>query len=132
MYLSFPPGNSVNDSMPKNVYQGKEMPYTLPTAIDLIEMTLRNGQLSYIWKAALKRAYRRIGADPLDYPLMEMIHEEKHFIDVCPAFRCRSASASAVQYSVSLALVYMMRKRGHEVLAYVNETCQDLGMKVAP
>ena len=55
--LSFPVGHSVNDGVPKNVFQGEDVNYSLPTLQDLVEIVKKNSRDSYLWKADLERAY---------------------------------------------------------------------------
>ena len=53
--LSFPRGNSVNDGVPRNVFQGRQFTYTLPTVMDMANHVLVKGRGSYLWKADLER-----------------------------------------------------------------------------
>ena len=148
--LSFPLGRSVNSGVGKNVFQGREYTYSLPTVTDLANIVLANGPGSYLWKADLERAYRQLRSDPLDYPLMCIKHKDNYFVDICPSFGCRGSGAA--QQRVSSAVCYLMDCQGHMVLAYVDDfcgahksfhhamtsfmafeqLCQDLGLKIAP
>ena len=115
--LSFPVGAGVNDGIAKS----KEPQYTLPTPLDLADLMLREGRGCYMWKSDLSRAYRQLRVDPLDYPLLAIQHAGSIFVDICPSFGCR-ASGSA-QQRVSNSVVYLMSKKGHDVLAYVDDFC---------
>ena len=115
--LSFPTGASVNDGILKTT----EPQYTLPTPLDLADLMVREGRGCLMWKSDLSRAYRQLRVDPLDYPLLGIQHKGSIFVDICPSFGCR-ASGSA-QQRVSNSVVHMMRNKGHDVLAYVDDFC---------
>ena len=119
--LSFPHGSSVNDGILKNFHQGEDFSYTLPSALDLANQMLDAGRGCFMWKADLERAYRQLRVDPLDYPLLAIKHKGGIYIDICPSFGCRSSSAA--QQRVSNAVVFMMDKGGHKLLAYVDDFC---------
>ena len=119
--LSFPIGRSVNDGVPKNIFQGEPHTYTLPTLQDLVEAIKVNGRGSYLWKADLEHAYRQLRNDPLDYPLMGIQHGGAYYVDICPSFGSRGSSAA--QQRESEAVCYMMAQYGHQVLAYVDDFC---------
>ena len=115
--LSFPVGASVNDGIVKT----KESQYTLPTPLDLADLMIREGRGCHMWKSDLSRAYRQLRVDPLDYPLLAIQHDGSIFVDICPSFGCR-ASGSA-QQRVSNSVVYIMKEKGYDVLAYVDDFC---------
>ena len=73
-----------------------------------------------MWKTDLVRAYRQLRSDPLDYPLMAIIHRGSHYIDIC-IFRCRGSSAA--QQRVSLAGFHLIALQGYSTLAYINNFC---------
>ena len=119
--LSYPPGGSVNEGILKNNFQGEEYYYTLPTPLDLAERMLKAGQGAYLWKSDLQRAYRQLRIDPLDYPLLAIRHKGHVYLDVCPSFGCRCSGSA--QQRVSNALTHLMKQKGHDVLAYVDDFC---------
>ena len=119
--LSYPPGQSVNNGVGKNCFQGKLFTYTLPTPLDLAESILAAGKGAFLWKADLQRAYRQMRIDPIDYPLLAIQHKGHTFIDLCPSFGCRQSGGS--KQRVSNTVVHLMGKSGFKILAYVDDFC---------
>ena len=119
--LSFPEGSSVNDGVLKNHFQGSPLTYKLPTINDMASVVAALGPGAYLWKADLARAYRQLRSDPLDYPLMGVAHRGSYYADLCPSFGCRGSSAA--QQRVSTAVCHLMKKKGFEVLAYIDDFC---------
>ena len=119
--LSFPEGQSVNDGVARNFFQGIDKSYTLPTVHDLAQRIIALGPGTLIWKTDLERAYRQLRSDPLDYPLMGIFHKGEHFIDICPSFGCRGSSAA--QQRVSTAVCHLMSLQGFYTLAYIDDFC---------
>lgn len=72
-----------------------------------------------MWKADLGRAYRQLRADPLDAPLLGMKVGNNIYIDLCPPFGCRSSAA--ICQKMANALVYIMKKKGYHILAYLDD-----------
>ena len=148
--LSFPIGNSVNDGVLKNHFQGNPCSFKLPTVTDLADIIAGLGPGSFLWKADLERAYRQLRCDPLDYPLMGVKHCGQFFTDICPSFGCRGSATA--QQRVSTAVCHLMSKSNHHLLAYIDdfcgahathyealkafndfhELCDTLGLKLAP
>lgn len=117
--LSFPHGHAVNTAIDITSYLGKDITYSLPTITDLITKLQLEGPGAYIWKADLARAYRQLRADPIDAPLLGIGFDGKVYIDRCPPFGCRSSSAACQR--VANALVFLLRKRNHHCLAYLDD-----------
>lgn len=117
--LSFPEGEGVNDGIVRNVYEGEELVYTLPTITDMCHEIAKAGKGAYIWKCDLERAYHQLRIDPLAYPLLGIQHRAGFYVDICPSFGCRVSGAS--QQRVSEAVAYMMKKKGHRILVYVDD-----------
>ena len=119
--LSFPEGNSVNDGVARNFFQGVGTSYTLPTVHDLAQRIIALGPGTLLWKTDLERAYRQLRSDPLDYPLMGIVHRGLHYTDICPSFGCRGSSAA--QQRVSTAVCHLMSLQGFSTLAYIDDFC---------
>lgn len=117
--LSFPEGEGVNDGIARNVYEGEELVYTLPTILDMCQEIAKAGRGALMWKCDLVRAYRQLRIDPLAYPLLGIQHRGSFFIDICPSFGCRVSGAS--QQRVSEAVAHIMRTKGHKILVYVDD-----------
>ena len=115
--LSFPEGESVNDGIQKMDTSS----YSLPTPLDLAELMLRASRGAWLWKSDLSRAYRQLRIDPLDYPLLCIKHNDEYFVDLCPSFGCRASGQA--QQRVSKAVVHLMTREHHDILAYVDDFC---------
>ena len=64
--LSFPKGDSVNATIPKNSYLGEPFHLTFPTVDALIAMVKHKGQGCALFKRDLQWAYRQIPVEPGD------------------------------------------------------------------
>lgn len=117
--LSFPENASVNDYIDPANHLGCDVTYTLPTIVDLITQLQENGSGSYLWKADLSRAYRQLRVDPLDTPLLGIRVGSDIYLDLCPPFGCRTSAAFCQK--VANAIVYILRKENHNVLAYLDD-----------
>lgn len=119
MDLSFPAGEAPNDGIDISHYFGKDISYSLPSIGDLITKLQAEGRGAFVLKADLSRAYRQLRIDPLDTPLLGLKVDDGIYLDLCPAFGCKS-SASACQRMAN-AVVHIMRNKGHFVLAYLDD-----------
>lgn len=119
MDLSFPENESVNSGIQKNVYEGRVTQYSLPAVTDLTDIMVGQGAGAWLWKCDLERAYRQLRVDPLAVPLLGIMHRDKFYLDICPSFGCRTSGYA--QQRVSLAISYLMKKRGFVCLAFVDD-----------
>lgn len=117
--LSFPDGEFVNDGIDPTDHFGNDISYTLPTITDLVTQIQLQGEMCYLWKADLTRAYRQMRCDPADAPLLGIKIDSKIYVDRCPPFGCRS-SASICQRMAN-SLVYIMANEGHQMIAYLDD-----------
>lgn len=117
--LSFPAGADVNSGIDIDSFLGTNIRFTLPSIQDLITRLQLLGPNAQIWKADLSRAYRQLRIDPLDVPLLGIKFENKYYLDLCPAFGCRSSAAACQR--TSSAVVYLMAQAGHHVMAYLDD-----------
>lgn len=148
--LSYPEGEGVNSAIVKNVLEGEELIYSLPTLSSLTQALIDSNQEMYFWKADLRRAYRQMRCCPLSYPLLGIKFEGEFFVDICPSFGCRLSGGA--QMRVSAAIAHMFSQwTGSPMLYYVDdfiswstspqkawsdfhafhELCQLLGMELA-
>lgn len=91
----------------------------MPTIADLMAKLRIEGREALVWKADLARAYRQLRADPLDAPLLGIMHNNSIYLDRCPPFGCRSSSTACQR--VANALVYMLASNSHHCLAYLDD-----------
>lgn len=117
--LSYPKDHSVNDALDPANHLGKNITYTLPTIGDLIAQLQMHGPGAYFWKADLSRAYRQLRVDPIDTPLLAIQLEGNTYLDLCPPFGCRTSAAFCQR--VANAMVYILGKEKHQVLAYLDD-----------
>lgn len=117
--LSFPEGHSVNDGIDIKSIYGRNTTYTLPSIMDLTALVLHLGGRPWLWKADLARAYRQLRLDPIDTPLLAMGFKHDTYLDLCPSFGCRSSSSACQR--VAAAVVFLMRKKGWNVLAFLDD-----------
>ena len=117
--LSWPQGASVNDGISRTKYIDGPMTISLPTTDDMERAVVALGQGAFLYKTDLSRGYRQLRVDPLDWPLLSFVHEDKCFMDICPPFGLRS-SAMAMQ-RVSQAIVHLHGRRGFVSRAYIDD-----------
>ena len=77
MDLSFPEGSSVNWAIPREALDGEPFKLRLPMP-DML-----------LYKIDLKRAYRQLRSDPLDWPLLGLLWQGEAFIDTAIPFGLR-------------------------------------------
>ena len=80
MDLSFPPGCSVNDSIPQDTYLGKYCKLRLPGIDQLVEFILEKGHHCLVFKKDLSRAYHQFPIDPKDYHLLGFHYQGKFYL----------------------------------------------------
>lgn len=117
--LTYPEGNGVNSGINIHSVLGKDISYKLPSIWDLVAHLQSLGPGAWIWVADLQRAYRQLRVDPLDTPLLGLRVDGGIYLDLCPAFGCRSSSAACQR--TSNAVVYIMRSMNHVVYAYLDD-----------
>lgn len=117
--LTFPEGAGVNSGINIHSVFGRDISYKLPSIWDLTAYLQTIGPGAWVWIADLQRAYRQLRVDPLDTPLLGLRVDQGIYLDLCPAFGCRSSSAACQR--TSNAVVYLMRQEGHVVYAYLDD-----------
>ena len=80
MDLSFPPGCSVNDSIPQDTYLGEYYKLRLPGIDQLVELILEKGRHCLVFKKDLSRAYHQFLIDPKDYHLLGFHYQGKFYL----------------------------------------------------
>lgn len=117
--LSYPSGRAVNDGIDTTNHFGNNITYSLPSISDLVERVKLQGQGCFLWKADLTRAYRQWRVDPLDTPFLGMKVRDEYYLDLCPPFGCRSSAA--ICQKVANAVTYIINKKGHYTIAYLDD-----------
>ena len=117
--LSFPKGDSVNATIPKNSYLGEPFHLTFPTVDALIAMVKHKGQGCALFKRDLQRVYRQIPVDPGDIHHLGYKWRGDLFFDVMLPMGLRSA-ALCCQRTTNL-ITHIARKRGLTVENYLDD-----------
>lgn len=117
--LTYPEGSGVNSGIDIHSIFGRDISYKLPSIWDLVAYLQTIPQGAWIWVADLQRAYRQLRVDPIDTPLLGLCVDHRTYLDLCPAFGCRSSSAACQR--TSNAVVYLMACQGHKVYAYLDD-----------
>ena len=117
--LSFPLGNSVNSTIPKDSYLGEPTELKFPTVDALIAMIKRKGRGCALFKRDLQRAYRQIPVDPGDVHHLGYSWRDQLYFDVMLPMGLRSA-ALCCQRTTNL-LTYIARNHGIAVENYLDD-----------
>lgn len=117
--LTYPEGSGVNSGIDIHSILGRDISYKLPSIWDLVAYLQTIGPGAWIWVADLQRAYRQLRVDPIDTPLLGLALDGAIYLDLCPAFGCRSSSAACQR--TSNAVAYLMAQKGHTVYAYLDD-----------
>ena len=87
--LSFPPGSSVNDGIPKDTYLDELLTLRLPGVDAFVDIIPALGAGCWLFKKDLSRAYRQLRIDPRDYHLLGLLHHNNLYFDIAPPFCLR-------------------------------------------
>lgn len=117
--LSFPPGYSVNDGIPRDEYLCENYKLRLPGVDRLVEFINRKGPGCLIFKKDLRRAYRQIPADPHDYHLLGMTVDGLLYFHTAMPFGLRSATLACQR--TTKAVVYILNQQGILVDVYIDD-----------
>ena len=121
MDLSWPAGASVNSGIPKETYLG--VPYKLryPSVDDMVQLIRQYGVGSLLFVADIKRAYRNLRCDPLDWPLTGLMWDNKLYVDTSIAFGLRTGAYFCQR--MTNALQAILAAQHCTVLNYIDDIC---------
>ena len=119
MDLSYPPGNSVNDKIPKDHYLGQERKLTYPSVDALVELVKKKGSGCALMKCDLRRAYKQIHTDPRDWNLLGLTWRGKKYFDRTLPMGLRSAAMCCQR--ITNAIKYMVETRGYDLVSYLDD-----------
>ena len=119
MDLSFPPGDSVNDKIPKDEYLGEEMVLKYPGVDALVALIKQRGLGCALMKVDLRRAYKQIFTDPADWNLLGMRWNGKLLFDRTMPMGLRSAAMCCQR--ITNAFKYMVECRGFQLVSYLDD-----------
>ena len=116
--LSFPQGKSVNAGSAQDIYLNTPFVLKLPTIDHIVKRVKLLGKGCKIYKIDIKRAFRHVKLDPLDYDLLGL-RQDGWFLDTCLPFGFRHRSA--LFQRLSDAVRHMMRQRDFNVINYIDD-----------
>ena len=119
MDLSFPPGDSVNDRIPKDQYMGQEMTLRYPKVDSLVELVKKKGPGCALMKVDLKRAYKQIQVDPGDWNFLGLTWDGNLLFDKTMPMGLRSAAMCCQR--LTNAFKYIIERRGYDLVAYLDD-----------
>ena len=86
--LSFPIGEGINDSIPKDSYLGFQAKITFPKTDDFAYRIFQLGEQAAMFKIDLSRYFRQIPLDPGDYSLIGYIIDGQIYFDKVLPWAC--------------------------------------------
>lgn len=143
--LSFPPGKSINDSIPD---EAAEVSYCSIT--DAIKMIIAKGRNSFLSKVDIEKAFRLIPVHPKHYNQLCVRWQGNFFIDKCLPMGARSACkifekfssavefaalksgiASLLHYLDDFLIISNSKKQGQEDLDLFLDLCDEVNIPIA-
>ena len=117
--LSWPAGFSVNDGIPQDTYLGQPYKLQLPTAEDMMNLIRRHGRGCFMYSRDLARAYRQLRSDPLDWPLLGVMWEQKWYFDISIPFGIRKGAMCCQRTTDGVS--YIMSREEFDTLNYIDD-----------
>ena len=117
--LSWPKHSSVNAGIDKNSYLGTDFALTFPSVDHITTEIKRLGTAAHIYKVDVSRAFRHIKLDPSDMDLLGLEWRDVTYVDTCLPFGARHGTQ--IFQRVSDAVRFGMRRRGYDVINYVDD-----------
>ena len=99
MDLSWPPGQSVNAGVSKDIYLDTIYSLHYPSIDNITEELVKLGPAAQLYKVDISRAFRHLRVDPADIDLLGFKVDGRHFIDVSTPFGFRHGSLYDVTWS---------------------------------
>ena len=116
--LSHPYGNSVNDNVSRDKFDGQKFTLKFPPIDDIAgKIVDLKDQDPVLYKADVARAFRNIRVDPVDTVKLGIYWQGEYFLDLSVAFGWGHSSATFQR--LSDAIVYM-RWKGYNLVAYID------------
>ena len=117
--LSHPYGNSVNDNVPRDKFDGQKFSLTFPSVDDIDKIVNLKEQDPVLYKIDMARAFRNIRVDPVDAVKLGIYWQGEYFLDLRIVFGWVHGSATFQR--LSGAIVYIMRWKGYDLVAYLDD-----------
>ena len=118
--LSWPLGDSVNNCITDNHFDGNTCSLKYPTIDHIVQQILTVGDQSLLYKIDFKkRAYCNLRTDPRDFPVLGLSWRGARYVDVSVPFGLKTG-ASACQL-VTHSVTHLLAKAGHWTCAYLDD-----------
>jgi hypothetical protein len=114
--LSHPPEASVNEGISKS-----DSSVTFQSVADVIDMVLRGGRGTRMFKFDVARAYRNVPVHEGDRRLLGMRWEGLFYVDLALSFGGRSGAAIFTDVARVLAYILNTRLRASSVMQYLDD-----------
>ena len=134
--FSFPPGNAINDGIPKTTYLEFQVEFSLPSVRSMVDRLNELGKGCLLYKRDLKGAFRQFNIDPGDYRFTGLKWDGDIYIDTRLAMGLRSAAfccQSVTEIVANIArqkafvLVYLDDFGGAELVDKAHDSFNHLG-----
>ncbi|KAK3709028.1 hypothetical protein QZH41_004299 [Actinostola sp. cb2023] len=117
--LSWPLDTSVNAGIPIDTYDDEPCLLSYPSVDTIAERILSVGPACLIYKRDLRKAYRQVPVDPLDYPLLGFEWHDNFYFDVVLAMGQRSAALSCQR--VTSGISFICSANGYSLINYLDD-----------
>ena len=114
MDLSWPPGQSVNAGVKKDIYLNTAYSLHYPSIDNITEALVKLGPAAQLYKVDISRAFRHLRIDPADIDLLGFQVDGRQFIDVSTPLGFRHGSLFFQRCSE--AIRYIMANHGYKGL----------------
>ena len=116
--FSFPPGQSINDGIPKSTYLETDVDFSLPSVQSMVARLNELGKNCLMYKRDLKGAFRQFPIDPRDYKCTGLSWQGLTYVDTRLAMGLRSAAYCC--QSVTELVAKIASRKAH-VLVYLDD-----------
>lgn len=117
--LSWPHGNSINDSINDSTYMGTLFKLKFPSVDNITERIVKLKGNCLLYKIDLQRAFRHLKLDPRDINSTGLQFENQYYVDTAIPFGYRHGSACMQRLTDSLR--WIMHKKGFFVMNYIDD-----------
>lgn len=119
MDLSYPPGTSVNDRIPRNEYLGDPINLTYPKIDDLVELVKAKGRNCLLFKRYLKRVYHQFQVDMGYINALGFSWNDKMYFDLSLPMGMRTSALCCQR--VTNAIRFMYNRLGFDLVPYLDD-----------
>ena len=117
--LSYPKGNSVNDTVNRSFFDGYPFLLKLPTIDDIVNEITKDDCEKDLFKIDIARAFRNLRVDPADAFKFGIQWKGQYYLDVSVAFGW--VHGSAAFHMLSDVITYVMAWQSFRIFAYIDD-----------